>query len=44
MLFLNVRKVMYKFNNEQREITFDKYNTPTPWREQERVPRQNLRN
>ena len=22
---------MYKFNNEQREITFDKYNTPTPW-------------
>lgn len=22
---------MYKFNNEKREITFDKYNTPTPW-------------
>ncbi len=22
---------MYKFNNEKKEITFDKYNTPTPW-------------
>ncbi|MDD6214473.1 MAG: hypothetical protein PUB42_04755 [Firmicutes bacterium] len=22
---------MYKFNNENKEITFDKYNTPTPW-------------
>ena len=22
---------MYKFNNEKREITFEKYNTPTPW-------------
>ena len=22
---------MYKFNNKEREITFDKYNTPTPW-------------
>ena len=22
---------MYKFNNQKREITFDKYNTPTPW-------------
>lgn len=22
---------MYNFNNEHREITFDKYNTPTPW-------------
>ena len=22
---------MHKFNNEKREITFDKYNTPTPW-------------
>ncbi len=22
---------MYKFHNEKREITFDKYNTPTPW-------------
>lgn len=22
---------MYRFNNEKREITFDKYNTPTPW-------------
>jgi len=22
---------MYKFNNEKREITFDRYNTPTPW-------------
>ena len=20
-----------QFNNEKREITFDKYNTPTPW-------------
>lgn len=23
--------IMYKFNNQKREITFDKYNTPTPW-------------
>ena len=22
---------MYQFQNEKREITFDKYNTPTPW-------------
>jgi len=22
---------MYKFNNDRKEITFDKYNTPTPW-------------
>ena len=22
---------MYKFNNEKREISFDNYNTPTPW-------------
>ena len=22
---------MYRFNNEKKEITFDKYNTPTPW-------------
>ena len=22
---------MHTFNNEKREITFDKYNTPTPW-------------
>ena len=22
---------MYKFNNDTKEITFDKYNTPTPW-------------
>ena len=22
---------MYNFNNEKREITFSKYNTPTPW-------------
>lgn len=22
---------MYKFQNNKREITFDKYNTPTPW-------------
>lgn len=22
---------MYKFHNDKREITFDKYNTPTPW-------------
>lgn len=22
---------MYTFDNERREITFDKYNTPTPW-------------
>lgn len=22
---------MYSFNNEKREITFDSYNTPTPW-------------
>lgn len=22
---------MYKFYNDKREITFDKYNTPTPW-------------
>lgn len=22
---------MYKFNNDKKEITFDKYNTPTPW-------------
>lgn len=22
---------MYRFNNAKREITFDKYNTPTPW-------------
>lgn len=22
---------MYKFNNEKKEITFSKYNTPTPW-------------
>lgn len=22
---------MYQFHNDQREITFDKYNTPTPW-------------
>lgn len=22
---------MYHFDNEKREITFDKYNTPTPW-------------
>ncbi len=22
---------MYSFNNEKREITFEKYNTPTPW-------------
>lgn len=22
---------MYKFNNVEKEITFDKYNTPTPW-------------
>lgn len=22
---------MYQFDNEKREITFDKYNTPTPW-------------
>ena len=21
----------YKFNNERKEITFDRYNTPTPW-------------
>ena len=22
---------MYRFDNEQKEIHFDKYNTPTPW-------------
>ncbi|MBQ3038484.1 MAG: hypothetical protein IJD30_04840 [Clostridia bacterium] len=22
---------MYKFNNEKREISFERYNTPTPW-------------
>ena len=22
---------MYQFHNEKREITFDSYNTPTPW-------------
>ena len=22
---------MYKFNNDKKEITFDKYNTPSPW-------------
>ena len=22
---------MYKFNNAKKEISFDKYNTPTPW-------------
>ena len=22
---------MYSFNNEKKEITFDRYNTPTPW-------------
>ncbi len=22
---------MYKFNNDRKEITFEKYNTPTPW-------------
>lgn len=22
---------MYQFNNDKKEITFDKYNTPTPW-------------
>ena len=22
---------MYQFNNEKKEITFDRYNTPTPW-------------
>ena len=22
---------MYQFHNENREISFDSYNTPTPW-------------
>lgn len=24
-------EVMYQFHNDKREISFDKYNTPTPW-------------
>ena len=29
--FILRRKTMYQFNNEKKEITFDRYNTPTPW-------------